>query len=412
MHSVFSPEAQNISRAEKVIKAIIRAFFTDDFVIVVDALMRDACIPEEEIAPRLKLSRVTVQSVIAKLVEHHVVSKELVTLPNKGGIISYCYIDYQHCIDVIRYRLHLIRKFLKRQANKSYEVDKLQCPTCRKEYTILEAIPMQCKDGYFACSNCWLYDDFISMPSDARSRLSPMDTSHKLDDISELQRKFDFQMKNVIDELLLELKDKPLPRNLPSENIKHGHVKHDLSMFTERERNDIKVNYSRTAEVKGSGTGSTLGKRGLDRLLNVDDNVKVEDEIEVEIRDTNDQSSLYILSTAYEGSLSTTTPDVIDDATIPEFLRNSRVSGAKETLLKVDQLQARRSGKDSTDEVLLEDGTVFISGEMNHFEETKDDFAPLEGFAEVKDEDIQWEADPQEDNGDTLDEFENVAWES
>jgi len=69
-----------IALIERLIAAIGRAFYTDDVVIVLDALVREKLLRDEEIGPRLKLSGKDVRKILYHLESELIVKSEDLTM--------------------------------------------------------------------------------------------------------------------------------------------------------------------------------------------------------------------------------------------------------------------------------------------------------------------------------------------
>ncbi|KAK4349995.1 hypothetical protein RND71_029308 [Anisodus tanguticus] len=68
---------------------------------------------------------------------------------------SYCCLDYAQIYDVVRYRLHRMRKKLRDVLDNKNTVQEYICPNCGKRYTALDALRLVCpEDEYFHCESC------------------------------------------------------------------------------------------------------------------------------------------------------------------------------------------------------------------------------------------------------------------
>ncbi|XP_030940153.1 transcription initiation factor IIE subunit alpha-like, partial [Quercus lobata] len=66
---------------------------------------------------------------------------------------SYCCLDYAQIYDVVRYRLHRMKKKLKDELDNKNTVQEYICPNCGKRYTAsLQLISME--DEFFHCESC------------------------------------------------------------------------------------------------------------------------------------------------------------------------------------------------------------------------------------------------------------------
>ncbi len=62
--------------AEQLIRAVARAFFTDEYVLVIDVLIRDRFLRDDDMGPRLKLGTKGLKKVLERLEKEMLVKKE------------------------------------------------------------------------------------------------------------------------------------------------------------------------------------------------------------------------------------------------------------------------------------------------------------------------------------------------
>ena len=131
--------------AEKLVATVARAFYPDDYVVVLDALVREKYIREEEIGPRLKLPDKDVKKILNQLHEEMMVKMQELTM--EDGRPSRCwYIDYQLFVHVVRYRVHLIQSELSLKEKLELNHIFFQCPTCKEKYSELQVQRLISKD--------------------------------------------------------------------------------------------------------------------------------------------------------------------------------------------------------------------------------------------------------------------------
>lgn len=213
--------------AEKLVAIIARAFYTDTFVVLLDALVREKYIREDEIAPRLKLPDKDVKRVLFQLKEEMIIRDEDVTMDD--GQNSKCwYIDYQLFVHVVRYRVHLIQSELNSREKLELNHIFFECPTCKEKYGELDVLKLRSKDSKFICGHCCPYDNIRETVSEPYFRLVEHDRGGRLTEVQLLRKKMDEQLHRAdglhggIYDLLSELRDQSIIRNLPSDNIKRG----------------------------------------------------------------------------------------------------------------------------------------------------------------------------------------------
>ena len=211
---------------ERLIKTVARAFYTDNVVVVLDALIREKYIREEELGPRLRLQDKEVRKVINKLEEEFLVSSETILMEDLRQSKCY-YIDYQMFVDMVRYRIYLMDKAVNSSENDEINETKYKCPTCAKELPALEAQKCRSKDFKFICTSCCPHSNFRELVSEPAYRLIPLDVSNKVRNAKAVKTKLLKALQacpehDGLYDLLRDLKDAAIKRNLPSENMSRG----------------------------------------------------------------------------------------------------------------------------------------------------------------------------------------------
>jgi transcription initiation factor IIE alpha subunit len=134
-----------VELSERLIRAVARAFYSDNVVVVLDALVSEKYIPENELPVRLQLREKEISRVISQLQRERMIHSE----ETDGA--KCIYIDYRAFVNVVRYRLHVAQKVL--QGNEERNV-RFQCPSCSSTFSALEVQNMKSKDYKFICSHC------------------------------------------------------------------------------------------------------------------------------------------------------------------------------------------------------------------------------------------------------------------
>lgn len=124
-----------------------RCFYTEEFIVIIDALTRQKnIVKDEDLAALLKLHQRHVRKILNELEKDKLVRKEdrkeqkEKTYPNERNsqvAHTYWYIDYKHFIDVVRYRIHRLHEEIQSERDMSASVD-FKCD-CGKTYSMLEA---------------------------------------------------------------------------------------------------------------------------------------------------------------------------------------------------------------------------------------------------------------------------------
>jgi len=111
--------------------------------------------------------------------------------------------------------------------NDEISETKYKCPTCSAEVNSLEAQRCKSKDYKFICSSCCPHENFRELIAEPYYRLVPLDIDTKVKTAKSIKTRLSQMLQSSpehdgIYDLLRELKDAPLKRNLPSENMSKG----------------------------------------------------------------------------------------------------------------------------------------------------------------------------------------------
>lgn len=149
-------------------------------VVVLDALTRRQWVREDDLAKDLKLHAKQLRRTLRFFEEEKLVTREYRKETAKGAKIynaavaatahqakkegeekiklhthTYCCLDYAQVHDVVRYRLHRMKKKLKDELDNKNTVQEYICPNCGKRYNALDALRLvSMEDEYFHCENC------------------------------------------------------------------------------------------------------------------------------------------------------------------------------------------------------------------------------------------------------------------
>ncbi|KAK6134876.1 hypothetical protein DH2020_031360 [Rehmannia glutinosa] len=209
-------------------------------VVVLDALTRRQWVREEDLAKDLKLHTKQLRRILRFFEEEKLVARDHRKETAKGAKIynaavaatgdsqqtgregdeklkmhthSYCCLDYSQIYDVVRYRLHRMKKKLKDEIESKNTVQEYICPNCSKRYTALDALRLISPyDEYFHCESC---NGVLVAESDklATQELGDGDDNARRcrhEKIKDMLTKMEEQLKPLIDQLA-RVKDLPVP---------------------------------------------------------------------------------------------------------------------------------------------------------------------------------------------------------
>ncbi|XP_074564708.1 uncharacterized protein LOC141821210 isoform X2 [Curcuma longa] len=151
-------------------------------VIVLDALTRRQWVREEDLAKTLKLHAKQLRRILRYFEEEKLVMRDHRRESVKGAKIfstavaatgdgqqivkdaeektklhthSYCCLDYAQIYDVVRYRMHRMKKKIKDELDSRNTIQEYICPNCGRRYSAFDALQLvSLRDEYFHCENC------------------------------------------------------------------------------------------------------------------------------------------------------------------------------------------------------------------------------------------------------------------
>ncbi|KAL1542371.1 transcription initiation factor IIE subunit alpha-like isoform X1 [Salvia divinorum] len=200
-------------------------------VVILDALTRRRWTKEEDLARDLKLHTKQLRRTLRFFEEEKLTSKSAkifnaAVAATVGGqkngrddekqklqTQTYCCLDYSQIYDVVRYRLHRMRKKLKDELESKNTVQEYICPNCNKRYNAHDALRLITPyDEYFHCESC---NGILVAESDklAAQEMGDGDDNasrRRHDKLKDMLSKMEVQLKPLIDQLG-RVKDLPAP---------------------------------------------------------------------------------------------------------------------------------------------------------------------------------------------------------
>jgi transcription initiation factor IIE alpha subunit len=295
---------------ERLVATVARAFYDDNTVVILDSLMRERFIRDEEFGPRLKLCSKDVRAILSQLENERMVSYEDLTMDDKRT--SRCwYIDYKRFYLLVRYRMFLMTKEIQDREKLQFNRLFFVCPTCGEKYPELQAMRLVNKFAEFVCPHCCPHTNFKDVPSEPYFKLKEYDNRAELSELDSIVTKIKDQLHETplhdgIFDLLDQLKETPLSRNKPSENIKIG-----LTGTKIEDTDTLKEIEENSNRFRGKARSSAVGS--VQKYLAEGGN-----QVSVEIVTSTDPSE--------EDRLSSSEPAFKRIKGMPEHLQGSRVT--------------------------------------------------------------------------------------
>ncbi|KAL4341989.1 hypothetical protein GQ457_08G020060 [Hibiscus cannabinus] len=209
-------------------------------VVVLDALTRRQWVREEDLAKELKLHSKQLRRTLRLFEEEKLITRDHRKETAKGAKIysaavaatvegqpggkegeekvklhthSYCCLDYAQIYDVVRYRLHRMKKKLKDELEDKNTVQEYVCPGCGKRYNALDALRLiSLEDESFHCERC---NGELVAESD---KLAAQDVGEgddkarrrRREKLKDMLQKMEVQLKPLMEQLN-RVKDMPIP---------------------------------------------------------------------------------------------------------------------------------------------------------------------------------------------------------
>ena len=228
----FTGQESPIELATRLVRAVARAFYADDTVVVLEALLRDRHLRDTDMETRLGVGAKQARRLLAELLDEHLVRTEEVLDEATGKRELYYYIDFSHFTNVVRYRVHLMHRELERMEKEANDNQMYECPDCGRTLLVLEVQSLRNKRYGFCCPTCCPSEMHASCEG-SRWQLRPRMVVTGFEEVQALKDKLRVQMyvagedtsgapHDGIYNLLSALERKSLPSNLPSELIAVG----------------------------------------------------------------------------------------------------------------------------------------------------------------------------------------------
>ncbi|CDO94907.1 unnamed protein product [Kluyveromyces dobzhanskii CBS 2104] len=206
---------------EETIKAllsfVVRQFYPNSYVLVLDAIMFHSVLSEEDLAHLLGIKRPELRSLITVLLEDRILtrhSQQEFAVNSRSVKRYYYYIKYPQAIDAIKWKVHQIVAKLKDDLDKNSTPQGYICPLCSTRFTQLEAIALlNYERTQFICSLCeepLIEDDSGKRSKEKQGRLNRL--MDQVQPIIDYLKKID---DNMIEENTFET---ALARLIPPQN--------------------------------------------------------------------------------------------------------------------------------------------------------------------------------------------------
>lgn len=143
--------------AKTLVRCVMRAFYTTQETLVIDALVTHSALLDLDLSYLLKINTKDLHKLCASLRDARflVVHSRPEMLEGKTRPISrtYYYIDYRQTIDAIKWRVHKTDKDMQTNTQPVDETKEYTCPRCNAQWTQMEVLDTFSPQG-FHCGRC------------------------------------------------------------------------------------------------------------------------------------------------------------------------------------------------------------------------------------------------------------------
>ncbi|KAK4191657.1 transcription initiation factor IIE subunit alpha [Podospora australis] len=146
-----------LSLCQTLVRSVVRAFYTTQEILVVEALVTHKALRDDELAYLMKMNLKDLHRLCATLREARflVVHTRPEMQAGKTRPINrtYYWIDYQQTVDAIKWRVYKTDKDMQGIAQPQDESKEYFCPHCKAQWTQMEVLDSVSSRG-FTCQRC------------------------------------------------------------------------------------------------------------------------------------------------------------------------------------------------------------------------------------------------------------------
>ena len=143
---------------KRLVRLVLRGFYNVEHTLVMDMLIRKVCVKEEDLETLLKFEKKHLRAIIAQLKNDKMIKTKLKMETGPDGKATrqnYYYINYKGFVNVVKYKLDLMRRKIETEERDSTKRASFICSSCKKTFTDLEADQLwDTASGEFKCSYC------------------------------------------------------------------------------------------------------------------------------------------------------------------------------------------------------------------------------------------------------------------
>uniref|UniRef100_T1J924 General transcription factor IIE subunit 1 n=1 Tax=Strigamia maritima TaxID=126957 RepID=T1J924_STRMM len=143
---------------KRLARMVVRGFYSMEYRLIIEMLVRHPCIKEDDLVDLLKFERKQLRTYIAqlKLDQFIKVRLKMETGPDgKATRQNYYFINYKIFVNIVKYKLDLMRRKIETEERDSTSRASFKCPQCQKLFTDLDVnMLFDAMTNEFRCTYC------------------------------------------------------------------------------------------------------------------------------------------------------------------------------------------------------------------------------------------------------------------
>ncbi|KAH8315269.1 hypothetical protein KR074_001265 [Drosophila pseudoananassae] len=158
------------SSLKQLARLVVRGFYSLEDALIIDMLVRNPCMKEDDIGELLRFEKKQLRARITTLKTDKFIQIRLKmeTGPDgKAQKVNYFFINYKTFVNVVKYKLDLMRKRMETEERDATSRASFKCSMCSKTFTDLEADQLfDMATQEFRCTYCGssVEEDSAAMP--------------------------------------------------------------------------------------------------------------------------------------------------------------------------------------------------------------------------------------------------------
>ncbi|XP_069779188.1 general transcription factor IIE subunit 1-like [Narcine bancroftii] len=155
---------------KRLAKYVVRGFYGVEYSLTLNILVHYSCVKEEDLQQLLKFEKKQLRAVLNTLKADKFIKSHIrveISADGKSSRINYYHINYKLLVDVVKYKLDVMRRKIETDERNSTTRSSFKCPLCFSTFTDLEVNHLfdPCT-GNFNCTYCHteVEEDASSIP--------------------------------------------------------------------------------------------------------------------------------------------------------------------------------------------------------------------------------------------------------